>query len=41
MCELKSLSKLEVYLLQKGIKTRNGNNFTRFSLITILKILFM
>ena len=37
MCELKSLSKLEVYLLQKGIKTRNGNNFTRFSLITILK----
>lgn len=37
MCELKSLSKLETYLLQKGIKTRNGNNFTRFSLITILK----
>ena len=37
MCELKSLSKLEAYLLQKGIKTRNGNNFTRFSLITILK----
>lgn len=37
MCELKSLSKLESYLLQKGIKTRNGNNFTRFSLITILK----
>lgn len=37
MCELKSLSKLEAYLLQKGIKTRNGNNFTRFSLIAILK----
>ncbi len=37
MYELKSLSKLETYLLQKGIKTRNGNNFTRFSLITIFK----
>ena len=29
MNELKSLSKLETYLLQKGIKTRNGNNFTK------------
>ena len=37
MSELKSLGKLESYLLQQGIKTRNGNNFTRFSLITILK----
>lgn len=37
MIELKGLSKLESYLLQQGIKTRNGNNFTRFSLITILK----
>ena len=33
----KGLSKLESYLLQQGIKTRNGNNFTRFSLVTILK----
>mgnify|MGYP004513345817 CR=1 FL=1 len=37
MSELKGLGRLESYLLQKGIKTRNGNNFTRFSLITILK----
>ena len=37
MCELKGLSKLESYLLQQGIKTRNNNNFTRFSLTTILK----
>ena len=37
MSELKGLGKLESYLLQQGIKTRNGNNFTRFSLITILK----
>lgn len=37
MLELKGLSKLESYLLQQGIKTRNGNNFTRFSLVTILK----
>lgn len=37
MNELKGLGKLESYLLQKGIKTRNNNNFTRFSLITILK----
>lgn len=37
MCELKGLGKLESYLLRQGIKTRNGNNFTRFSLITILK----
>lgn len=35
--ELKGLGKLESYLLQQGIKTRNNNNFTRFSLITILK----
>lgn len=37
MYELKSLGKLETYLLKEGIKTRNGNNFTRFSLTTILK----
>ena len=37
MLELKGLSKLESYLLQQGIKTRNGNIFTRFSLVTILK----
>lgn len=37
MSELKGLGKLESYLLQQGIKTRNGNNFTRFSLVTILK----
>lgn len=37
MYELKGLKKLESYLLQQGIKTRNGNNFTRFSLIAILK----
>ncbi len=37
MDELKGLSKLESYLLQQGIKTRNHNNFTRFSLISILK----
>ncbi len=37
MCELKGLGKLESYLLRQGIKTRNGNNFTRFSLINILK----
>ena len=37
MNELKGLGKLESYLLQQGIKTRNNNNFTRFSLITILK----
>ena len=37
MCELKGLGKLESYLLQQGIKTRNGNNFTRFSLVSILK----
>lgn len=37
MDELKGLGKLESYLLQQGIKTRNNNNFTRFSLITILK----
>lgn len=30
MLELKGLSKLETYLLNNGIKTRNGNNFTRF-----------
>ena len=37
MLELKGLGKLESYLLRHGIKTRNGNNFTRFSLINILK----
>lgn len=37
MSELKGLGKLESYLLRQGIKTRNGNNFTRFSLGTILK----
>lgn len=37
MLELKGLSKLESYLLQKGIKTRNNNNFSRFSLVNILK----
>lgn len=37
MAELKGLAKVESYLLQQGIKTRNGNNFTRFSLISILK----
>ena len=37
MSEIKGLGKLESYLLQQGIKTRNGNNFTRFSLVTILK----
>jgi len=37
MNELKGLGKVESYLLQQGIKTRNGNNFTRFALITILK----
>ncbi len=37
MRRLKGLGKLESYLLQQGIKTRNNNNFTRFSLITILK----
>ena len=37
MLELKGLSKLETYLLNNGIKTRNKNNFTRFSLITIFK----
>lgn len=37
MLELKGLSKLEAYLVQNGVKTRNGNNFTRFSLINILK----
>ena len=37
MSELKGLAKVESYLLQQGIKTRNGNNFTRFSLVSILK----
>lgn len=37
MLELKGLGKVESYLLGKGIKTRNNNNFTRFSLINILK----
>lgn len=37
MLELKGLGKLESYLLGQGIKTRNNNNFTRFSLINILK----
>lgn len=37
MDKLKGLGKLESYLLQQGIKTRRNNNFTRFSLITILK----
>lgn len=37
MQRLKGLGKLESYLLQQGVKTRNNNNFTRFSLITILK----
>lgn len=37
MLELKGLSKLETYLLNNGIKTRNGNNFSRFSLVTIFK----
>ena len=37
MLELKSLTKLETYLLKAKIKTRNNNNFTRFSLTSILK----
>lgn len=37
MLELKGLGKLESYLLGQGIKTRNNNDFTRFSLINILK----
>ncbi len=35
MLELKGLSKLESYLINNGIKTRNGKNFSRFSLVTI------
>lgn len=37
MDELKGIGKLESYLLNRGIKTRNNNNFTRFSLLNILK----
>lgn len=35
--ELKSLSKLESYLIKNNIKTRKDNYFSRFSLINILK----
>lgn len=35
MSELKGLSRLESFLVQQGIKTRNNNDFTRFSLVTI------
>lgn len=35
MDELKGLSKLESFLVQQGIKTRNNNDFTRFALVTI------
>lgn len=35
--ELKSLSKLEGYLIQNNIKTRNGIYFSRFALSNILK----
>lgn len=34
--ELKSLTKLETYLIQNDIKTRNGKNFSRFALKSIL-----
>ena len=35
--ELKGIHKLESYLMQNDIKTRNGNYFTRFSLMNIFK----
>lgn len=37
MIELKSLKKLVDFLNKNNIKTRKGNNFTRFSLVSILK----
>lgn len=35
--EYNSLTKTETYLLQNGIKTKNGRNFTRFSIKGILQ----
>lgn len=37
MNELKGINKLEKYLINNNIKTRNNNYFTRFSLTRILK----
>lgn len=37
MIELKGIHKLESYLIQNNIKTRNNNYFTRFSLTNIFK----
>ena len=37
MLELKGIHKLESYLMQNNIKTRNNNYFTRFSLTNIFK----
>ena len=37
MLELKGIHKLESYLIQNNIKTRNNNYFTRFSLTNIFK----
>ncbi len=36
MLNLKSLTKLETYLIQKNIKTKNGRYYTRYTLKTIL-----
>lgn len=35
--EYNSLTKTETYLLQNGIKTKNGRNYTRFSIKSILQ----
>lgn len=35
--EFNSLTKTETYLLQNGIKTKNGRNYTRFSIKAILQ----
>lgn len=35
--ELDSLTKLETYCLQNGIKTKNDKDFSRFTLLTILR----
>ena len=35
--EYNSLTKTETYLLQNGIKTKNGRNYTRFSIKGILQ----
>ena len=37
MLELKGLSKIESYLINNGIKTRNNINFSRFALVNIFK----